>query len=119
MIPSVDLQLQYTSLKPEIDQAIQGVVDSGSFVLGSEVEAFEEAFAAYHGVRHCIGVGNGTDALSLTLLAAGIGPGDEVITTPHTFGATLEAICQVGATPVLVDIDPVHYTMDVAGIEGV
>ena len=119
MIPSVDLQLQYTSLKPEIDQAIQGVVDSGSFVLGSEVEAFEEAFAAYHGVRHCIGAGNGTDALSLTLLAAGIGPGDEVITTPHTFGATLEAICQVGATPVLVDIDPVHYTMDVAGIGGV
>ena len=118
-ILAVDLKIQHATLKPEIDRAIQGVIDSASFVLGPGVEAFEEAFAAYHGVRHCVGVSNGTDALTLSLLAAGVEPGDEVITTPQTFGATLEAICHVGARPVLVDIDPVHYTLDPSGIEAV
>ena len=118
-ILAVDLKIQHATLKPEIDRAIQGVIDSASFVLGPGVEAFEEAFAAYHGVRHFVGVSNGTDALTLSLLAAGVEPGDEVITTPQTFGATLEAICHVGARPVLVDIDPVHYTLDPSGIEAV
>ena len=78
-IPAADLKIQYATLKPEIDEAIQAVIDSAAFVLGPAVEAFEEAFAAYHGVRHCVGVSNGTDALSMALLAAGIEPGDEVI----------------------------------------
>ncbi len=83
-IPAVDLKAQYATLKPEIDRAVQDVIDSTTFILGPAVEAFEEAFAAYHGVRHCVGVSNGTDALSMTLLAAGVEPGDEVITSPNT-----------------------------------
>ena len=116
-IPMVDLHVQYEALKQEVDDAIGNVLDSCAFVLGPEVERFERAYAAYHGVSSCVAVSNGTDALTLTLKALGIGKDDEVITTPQTFGATLEAICHVGARPVLVDIDPDLYTMRVDQIE--
>ena len=112
MIPYLDLQAQYRSIKAEIDAAIAGVLESSQFVLGKEVAAFEEEFAAYSGGGQAIGVNSGTSALHLALLAAGIGPGDEVITTPFTFVATVAAIHYAGATPVFVDIDPVSYTLD-------
>ncbi|MEE2754364.1 MAG: DegT/DnrJ/EryC1/StrS family aminotransferase [Candidatus Latescibacterota bacterium] len=118
-VPMVDLHIQYESIKDEVDAVIGNVLDSCSFILGPEVEKFEEAYAAYHQVENCVAVSNGTDALTLTLRALGIGKGDEVITTAHTFGATVEAICHVGARPVLVDIDPDLYTMRVDQIEEV
>lgn len=96
----------------ELRSAIDRVLESGWFALGPEVEAFEAAFARYLGSPNCVGVSSGTAALHLSLLALGIGPGDEVITVPHTFIATVEAITAVGARPVLVDVDPVSYTMD-------
>lgn len=111
MIPYVDLQAQYRSIKPEIDAAIGRVLDSGQFVLGEEVAAFEREFAAFCGAGEAIGVNSGTSALHLALLAAGIGPGDEVITVPFTFVATAAAIVYAGARPVFVDIDPETYTM--------
>jgi len=117
VIPFVDLRAQYLSIKSEIDAAIQGVLDSCQFTLGSEVAKFEEEFAAYCGVKHGIGVNTGTSALHLSLLAAGIGPGDEVITVPFTFVATVAAIHYTGATPVFVDVDPETLTMDPAGLE--
>ena len=117
MIPLVDLKAQYHSIKEEIDQAIAGVLESSQFVLGKEVAAFEEAFAAYCGGGEGVGVNSGTSALHLALLAAGVGPGHEVITTPFTFVATVAAICYTGATPVYVDIDPVAYTLDPARLE--
>jgi dTDP-4-amino-4,6-dideoxygalactose transaminase len=113
----VDLHAQYETLRPEVDAAISNVLDSCAFILGPEVARFETAFADYHHVSSCVGVSNGTDALTLSLRALGIGEGDEVITTPHTFGATLESICHVGARPVLVDINPDLYTMRVDQIE--
>ena len=116
-VPMVDLHVQYESLKDEVEAAIGNVMDSCAFILGPEVERFERAYATYHGVSECVAVSNGTDALTLTLRALGIGQDDEVITTPQTFGATLEAICHVGARPVLVDIDPDLYTMRVDQIE--
>ena len=116
-IPMVDLQAQYETLKDEVDAAIGNVLDSCAFVLGPEVARFEKEYADYHQVTACVAVSNGTDALTLSLRALGIGEGDEVITTPHTFGATLESICHVGARPVLVDIDPDVYTMRVDQIE--
>ena len=106
MIPFVDLKAQYASIKAEMAVAIQGVLDSCQFTLGSEVAAFEKEFAAYSGAKQAIGVNSGTSALHLALLAAGIGPGDEVITVPFTFVATVAAIHYAGATPVFVDIDP-------------
>jgi dTDP-4-amino-4,6-dideoxygalactose transaminase len=117
MIPLVDLGAQYDSIKTEIDAAIQRVLDHTHFILGSEVEAFEAALGATSGDVHAVGVASGTAAIHLTLAALGIGPGDEVITTPHTFIATVEAITGVGATPVFVDIDPVTYNMDPHRIE--
>ena len=117
MIPFVDLKAQYRSIKPEVDAAIQGVLDSCQFTLGSEVNAFEEEFAAYCNSPHGIGVNTGTSALHLALLAAGIGAGDEVITVPFTFVATVSAIYYTGATPVFVDIDPRTFTIDAAVIE--
>lgn len=112
-VPISDLKVQYGMIKEEIDDAIGGVIDSCAFILGPSVAAFEASFAEYCGVSHCVGVSNGTDALFLALKALDIGAGDEVITTPHTFGATVEAICEVGASPVFVDIDEEHYTLDV------
>ncbi len=115
----VDLHVQYESLKEEVDAAIANVLDSCAFILGPEVTRFEQVYATYHQVSECVAVSNGTDALTLTLRALGIGKDDEVITTPHTFGATLGAISHVGARPVLVDIDPETYTMRVDQIESV
>jgi dTDP-4-amino-4,6-dideoxygalactose transaminase len=113
MIPFVDLKAQYQTIKGEIEAAVLKVLDSGQFVLGNEVAAFEEEFAAYSGARHGIGVNSGTSALHLALLAAGLGPGHEVITVPFTFVATVAAIRYTGARPVFVDIHPQSYTMDV------
>lgn len=117
MIPFVDLKAQYLSIKPEIDEAIQRVLDSTQFILGSEVAAFEQEFAAYCDAGHCIGVNNGTSALHLALLAAGIGPGDEVVTTPFTFVASVAAIGYSGARPVFADIDPDTYLIDPDAVE--
>jgi dTDP-4-amino-4,6-dideoxygalactose transaminase len=102
-IPFLDLQAQYRSLKPEIDAAMQRVLDESSYVLGPAVEAFEKAFAAYCEADHCVGVNSGTSALALLMQAHGIGPGDEVITVANSFFASAEAISEIGATPVLVD----------------
>ncbi len=117
MIPFLSLREQYQSIKGEIDAAVGRVLASTSFVLGHEVEAFETEFAAYCGARHAVAVNSGTSALHLALLAAGIGPGDEVITTPMTFVATTAAILYSGATPIFVDIDPVTWNIDVDRIE--
>jgi dTDP-4-amino-4,6-dideoxygalactose transaminase len=118
MVPFLDLKAQYLSIKPEIDAAIQRVLDSSQFVLGSEVAAFEQAFADYcGGANYCVAVNSGTSALHLALLAAGVGPGDEVISVPFTFVATIAAIDYTGARAVLVDVDPKTATMDSAQIE--
>jgi len=106
MIPMVDLKSQYHALKDEIDQAVAEVLESCAFILGPQVQSFEREAADYLGVKHALGCASGTDALHLALLASGIGPGDEVITSPFTFIATAEAICYVGAKPVFIDIDP-------------
>jgi dTDP-4-amino-4,6-dideoxygalactose transaminase len=117
VIPFVDLQAQYISIKDEINTAVAGVLESTQFILGNEVTAFEEEFAHYCGADYGIAVNTGTSALHLALMANGIGPGDEVITVPFTFVATVAAIGYTGATPVFVDIDPVSYTLDVTQIE--
>ena len=117
MIPFVDLKAQNATLRTELLEAISGVIDSCQFTLGSEVEAFEKEFAAYSQVSAGIGVNTGTSALHLALLAAGVGPGDEVITVPFTFVATVAAIDYTGAKTVFVDIDPATYTMDPSALE--
>jgi len=117
MIPFVDLKSQYHSIKEEIDQAIAGVLESSAFVLGKEVAAFEKAFGEYTACSHVSALNSGTSALHLALLAAGIGPGDEVITAPFTFVATVAAIGYSGARPVFADIDPRSFTIDPALIE--
>ena len=116
-IPQADLLAQHQALRAEIDSAIDRVITSSAFIRGPEVAAFEKEFAAYCEVPHAIGVGNGTDALALALRAVGVGPGDAVATVPFTFAATVEAIYHVGATPVLVDIEPRTCTMDPASLE--
>ncbi|MDD5174587.1 MAG: DegT/DnrJ/EryC1/StrS family aminotransferase, partial [Candidatus Omnitrophica bacterium] len=116
-IPILDLTAQYKSIKTEIDAAIKKVVDSQHFILGPEVEAFENEVAAYCGTKYAVGVASGTDALILSLKALGIGPGDEVITTPFTFFATAESVSLVGAKPVFVDIDPKTYCINPELIE--
>jgi dTDP-4-amino-4,6-dideoxygalactose transaminase len=110
----VDLKAQYQSIKPEMDAAIQGVLESCAFI---NSRSFEKDFAAYIGAKHCVGVGNGTDALFMTMKCLGFGPGDEVITAANTFIATAEGIGWTGATPVFVDCDPVSYTLDATKIE--
>jgi dTDP-4-amino-4,6-dideoxygalactose transaminase len=117
MIPFVDLKAQYASIKPEVDKAILGVLESCEFTLGSEVAAFEKEFAQYSGASIGVGVNTGTSALHLALLAANVGPGDEVITVPFTFVATAAAIHYTGAKTVFVDIDPRTFTMDAALLE--
>jgi dTDP-4-amino-4,6-dideoxygalactose transaminase len=112
-VPFLDLKAQYEGLRDEILPAIAEVAESAAYVLGPKVEAFEGAFAAYAGSKHCIAVNSGTSALHLALIAAGVGPGDEVITVPMTFVATCWAISYVGATPVFVDVDPDTATIDV------
>lgn len=113
-VPFLDLNAQYRVLRTEIHAAIQQVLDSSAFAGGPFVATFEKEFAAFCGTREAVGVGNGTDALWLALLACGIGAGDEVITVPNTFIATAEAISLCGATPVFVDVDPRTYTLDPA-----
>jgi dTDP-4-amino-4,6-dideoxygalactose transaminase len=111
-IPLVDLSSQYHQIRVDIDRAIKGVLDSCGFILGPEVADFEREFAAFCDAKYAVGVGNGTDALILALKALGVGPGDEVITVPNTFVATVEAIAHVGAKPVFVDIEPNGYNLD-------
>ena len=111
-MPFADLKAQFAQIRDEVLEAFAAVAESGDYVLGPKVAAFEQAFAAAHGVKHCIGVNTGTSALHLALLAAGVGPGDEVITVPMTFVATSWAVSYCGAKPVFVDVDPVTYTMD-------
>lgn len=117
MIPLVDLRAQYRAIGSQIDAAIERVLASSSFILGHEVQEFEERFAAYCGARYAIGVASGTAALHLPLLACGVGSGHEVITSPHTFAATAEAICHTGARPIFVDIDPDTYNLDPTQVE--
>ena len=117
MIPFLDLKAQYKQIKPEIDAAVARVFDSTQFVLGREVSAFEERFADYCGVAHCMALNSGTSALHLALLAAGIGRGDEVITVSMTFVATTAAILYCGAKPVFIDVEPDTWTMDPTLIE--
>ena len=112
VIPFLDLQAQYRQIKREIDGAVARVIASTQFILGPEVAVFEECFADYCGTKHCIALNSGTSALHLALLAAGVGPGDEVITVSMTFVATTAAILYCGAKPVFVDIDPDTWTMD-------
>ena len=111
-IPLVNLKRQHEELHDAIRDAIEAVIERGDFILGTEVEAFEHEFAAYCETKHCIAVGNGLDALTLSMKGLGIGPGDEVITAANTFIATVLAIKQTGATPVLVDHDPETYNLD-------
>lgn len=116
-IPLVGLFDQYQTIKPEIDAAIQNIINNSAFVGGEEVKRFESEFAAYCEAKACVGVGNGTDALYLTLRALGIGPGDEVITVAHTFIATSEAISMTGATPIFIDVVEDTMLMDPSLIE--
>ncbi len=116
-IPMVDLKGQYQTLKAELDSAVLNALSETRYILGPNVQAFEQEAAEYLGVAHALGCGSGTDALHLALLAAGITCGDEVITSPFTFIATAEAIRYVGATPVFVDIDPVSMNLDSSLIE--
>jgi dTDP-4-amino-4,6-dideoxygalactose transaminase len=113
-VPAGDLKPQYLKLRTEIDAAIQEVLDSGWYIHGAQLKAFEAEFAAYCGLPHAVGVGSGTDALHLALVALGIGPGDEVITTPTSAAATVCAIQMAGATPVFADIDLGTFTLDPA-----
>src|SRR5579883_1788719 len=117
MVPLVDLKAQYASVRDEIIPAVTSVLDSGNYILGPEVAEFEKEFAAYCGVKHAVAVNSGTSALHLALLAAGVGPGDEVITVACTFVATVAAVVYSGAKPVLIDVNPVTYTMDPDRIE--
>ena len=116
-VPFLDLKNEHAPLREEFDQAIRQVIDSSAFAGGPFVTKFEEEFAAFCECKHAIGLGSGTEAIWLVLLALGIGPGDEVITVPSTFMATAEAITYCGATPVFVDIDERTYTMDVTALE--
>lgn len=115
-IKLMDVKRQFDADASEYEQAVGRALRSGSYILGEEVASFEAEFASYIGVKHAIGVGNGTDALSIALQACGIGVGDEVITTPFTFFATAEAIASVGARPVFVDIDVETFDIDCTGV---
>jgi dTDP-4-amino-4,6-dideoxygalactose transaminase len=116
-IPLVDLKAQYVAIKPEIDEAINRVLESTQFIMGEEVTSFEKEFAAFCDSKYAVGVASGTAALHLALLACGIGPNDEVITVPNTFIATTEAISYVGAKIKFVDVDAETYTIDVSQVE--
>lgn len=116
-IPFVDLRTQYDSIRDDVNEQIRNVIDNTSFILGPDVREFEKGFASFCSTRECIGVASGSDALYLSLLALGIGPGDEVITVPNTFISTVDAITRVGAKPVFVDIDRRTYNMDTSLLE--
>ncbi len=117
VIPQTDPHASYLAGRAEIDNAVRAVLDGGTYILGAQVSAFEREYAAWIGVDHAIGTGSGTDALQLALKTCGVGPGDIVFTVSHTAVATVAAIELAGATPVLVDIDPVTYTMDPHSLE--
>ncbi|NBV83361.1 DegT/DnrJ/EryC1/StrS family aminotransferase, partial [bacterium] len=117
MIPFIDLKTQYQQLKTEIDRRIHAVLDHGQYIMGPEVAELESRLSNYTGAKHCITVASGTEALLIALMALGVGPGDEVITTPFTFVATAEVIVLVGATPVYVDVEPDTCNIDAAKIE--
>lgn len=117
-IPFLDLKAQYNSIKSEVESAVLDVLRSGEYVLGPRVEAFEKRVADYCGTAYAVAVASGTDALVLTLQSLGIGPGDEVVTTPFTFFATAESISRVGAVPVFADIEPSSFNIDPNSIEG-
>jgi len=119
MIPMVDLKAQYAGIQEEVEAAVLEVLRSGWYVMGPQHNALEEEAAAYLGVKHGLGVASGTDALHLALRAAGIEPGDEVVTTAFTFVGTVEAILYIGAIPVYADIDPVTFNIDPAAVEAV
>ena len=116
-VPFMDLKLQYAAIRNDVLAAVGDVLESAHFVLGKEVAAFEDEFATFCGAQHGVAVNTGTSALHLALLAAGVGRGDEVITVPCTFVATVAAVLYTGATPVFVDVDPVTYTMDASKVE--
>ncbi len=116
-IPMVDLTAQYPLLRADIEAGLQAALSEARFILGPNVQALEEEIATYLGVEHCVSVASGTDALHLALRAAGVGEGDEVITTPFSFISTAEAICYVGARPVFADIDPRTFNVDPAAVE--
>jgi len=116
-VPLIDLKRQYYRIKDEVDKKIGEVLESGRFILGNNVEAFEDEFARYCGVKYAVGVASGTDALTLSLKALGLSDGDEVITVPNTFIATVDAISYSRATPIFVDIEPETYTMKVSDIK--
>ena len=116
-VPLVDLKAQYQSIKEEVLAEIAETLEGMRLFLGKNVQEFESEFASYCGTEFAIGVGSGTEALHLSLLACGIGPGDEVITVSNTFIATVEAIALVGARPVFVDIDPDTYNIDTAKLQ--
>ncbi|MCG8605835.1 DegT/DnrJ/EryC1/StrS family aminotransferase, partial [bacterium] len=115
-VPFVDLGAQYREIKSEIDQAIASVIADAAFIRGKYVQEFESEYARKYGVKNCISVANGTDAIYITLKALGIGSGDEVITVANSWISTSETISQTGAKPVFVDIDPDYYTIDVSKI---
>jgi UDP-2-acetamido-2-deoxy-ribo-hexuluronate aminotransferase len=117
MIPFADLQRQYQEIKSDVDAAIAGVLEHGRFIMGPEVAEMERALADFTGTRHCVAVASGTEALLISLMALGIGPGDEVIIPAFTFAATAEVVVLVGATPVLVDVEPDSCNVDVRLIE--
>ncbi len=116
-VPFLDLKAQNRRIWPELAEALDRVISEAQFVLGPAVERFEEAFAAYLGRRRCVGLNNGTSALRMALEACGVAPGDEVITTPHTWFSTSSAVSHLGARPVYVDIDPETYNINPSLIE--
>jgi dTDP-4-amino-4,6-dideoxygalactose transaminase len=116
-VPFIDLVTQHREVESDIRKGLEEVIQSSRFILGPAVEKFEESMASYHGVRHAVGVASGTDALLLALLAAGVGPGDEVVTTPFTFVATAEVIVHAGAKPVFADIEADTFNIDPARVE--
>jgi dTDP-4-amino-4,6-dideoxygalactose transaminase len=116
-IPMVNLVSQYQSIRKEIDRVVKEVIESGWFIMGPNVQAFEEEMAAYCNTKHGVVCNSGTDALQMALMAIGVGPGDEVITTPFTFVATAEVIALLGAKPVYVDVEPDTYLIDSEKIE--
>ncbi|HUT36450.1 MAG TPA: DegT/DnrJ/EryC1/StrS family aminotransferase [Planctomycetota bacterium] len=111
-VPLLDLKVQYATIRDKVRPVVDAVMDSQYFILGPEVEAFEKELAAYVGAKHAIGCASGTDAILLALMALGVGPGDEVVTTPFTFFATAGCISRVGATPVFVDIEPDTFNIN-------